>query len=355
MISTAVWGTGNVGRAAIRMIDGHPELQLAAVVVSSDAKVGADAGELAWLGRTVGVAATKELPAGIDAVVYAASADFRPGEALADILGCLRAGATVVSPGIYPLYDPASAPTALLRPVEDACREGASSYFASGIDPGWGNDLLPLLLTGFTSEFSEVRAQEIFDYSSYEAEAAVRELIGFGMPMDYDPPMVMATVPTSVWGGQLRLMARALDLTLDDISEHVERRPLDADVTTALGDFAAGTQGGLRFEVRGMVDGRAALVIEHVTRIHPDVAPDWPQPPPDAAGAHRVVIEGRPRIEVTVEAEDEGGNRAAGGNATAAARLVDAIPWLVAAEPGLYDALQVPLRYGSGRYRPPTA
>ena len=352
MIRTAVWGTGNVGRAAIRMIDGHPELELAAVVVSSDEKVGADAGRLSGLDRELGVAAAKELPAGVEAVVYAASADFRPGDALADILGCLRAGAAVVSPGIYPLYDPRSAPEALRQQVEDACREGGSAFFASGIDPGWGNDLLPLLLTGFTSEFSEVRAQEIFDYSSYEAEAAVRELIGFGMPMEYDPPMVMATVPTSVWGGQLRLMARALDLTLDDITEHVERRPLEADVTTALGDFAAGTQGALRFEVQGIVDGRAALVVEHVTRIHPDIAPDWPQPPAGAAGAHRVIVEGRPRIEVTVEAEDEGGNRAAGGNATAAARLVDAIPWLVAADPGLYDALQVPLRYGSGRYRP---
>jgi 2,4-diaminopentanoate dehydrogenase len=320
--------------------------------VSSDAKVGIDAGELAGLDRPLGVAASPTLPPGIDAVVYCASADFRPGEALADIVACLRGGASVVSPGIYPLYDPASAPDALRRSVEDACRAGGSAFFGSGIDPGWGNDLLPLLLTGFCSEFSEVRAQEIFDYSSYQAEAAVRELIGFGMPMTYDPPMVMATVPTSVWGGQLRLMARALDLTLDDIVEHVERRPLDADVTTALGDFSAGTQGGLRFEVRGIVGGRAALVVEHVTRIHPSVAPEWPQPPPGAAGAHRVVIEGRPRVEVTVEAEDEGGNRAAGGNATAAARLVDAIPWLLAAEPGLYDALDVPLRYGVGRYRP---
>jgi hypothetical protein len=47
-----------------------------------------------------------------------------------------------------------------------------------------------------------------------------------------------------------------------------------------------------------------------------------------------VIIEGSPRIEVTVEATDEGGNRAAGGNATAAGRLVNAIPWLRAAEPG---------------------
>lgn len=62
-----------------------------------------------------------------------------------------------------------------------------------------------------------------------------------------------------------------------------------------------------------------------------------------------MIIEGRPRIEVTVEATDEGENRSAGGNATAVGRLVSAIDWLVNAEPGLYDALDVPLRPAVGR------
>jgi hypothetical protein len=39
----------------------------------------------------------------------------------------------------------------------------------------------------------------------------------------------------------------------------------------------------------------------------------------------------------------------AGGNATAANRLVNAIPWLRAAEPGLYDGLDVPLSPAAGR------
>ena len=96
--------------------------------------------------------------------------------------------------------------------------------------------------------------------------------------------------------------------------------------------------------------------MEHVTRIHPSVAPDWPAPPDGGAGAHTVVIEGDPRIVVSVEATAEGGNRAAGGNATAAARLVNAIPWLRAAEPGLYDALDVPLNvsvYQRSSFVPP--
>src|SRR3546814_13827438 len=83
--------------------------------------------------------------------------------------------------------------------------------------------------------------------------------------------------------------------------------------------------------------------IEHVTRIHPSCARDWPLPPDGGDGAHKVIVEGRPRIEINVDATDEGGNRAAGGNATAVGRLVNAIPWLRQAEPGLYDALDVQL------------
>ena len=73
------------------------------------------------------------------------------------------------------------------------------------------------------------------------------------------------------------------------------------------------------------------------------------QPPDGGAGAHKVIIEGDPRIELNLEATTEGGNRAAGGNATAAGRLVNAIPWLLDAGPGIYDALDVPLSPGVGK------
>ena len=41
-----VWGTGNVGKAALRAVVADPGLELAAVIVSQAAKVGRDAGEL---------------------------------------------------------------------------------------------------------------------------------------------------------------------------------------------------------------------------------------------------------------------------------------------------------------------
>lgn len=355
MIRTAVWGTGNVGRAAIRAADAHPGLELAAVIVNNREKIGRDAGDLADVGRTLGVAATDDAGAvlgEIDAVVYAASGDIRPDDALADVVSAVRTGAVVVTPALYALYDPRSAPPEMREPVEKAIAEGGGSLFVSGIDPGWGNDILPVLASGLASTVDQVRCQEIFDYTTYDQPDSVRFLIGMGEPMDYEPPMVAPTIPTMVWGGQVRLIARALGVELDEIREFVERRPLDETVeNAAMGTFEAGTQGALRFEVQGIVDGEPLIVVEHVTRIHPSCALDWPSPPDGGDGAHRVVLEGRPRIEVTVEATDEGGNHAAGGNATAVGRLVNAIPWLSAAEPGLYDALEVPLTPAVGRLK----
>ncbi|RDI67399.1 NAD(P)H-dependent amine dehydrogenase family protein [Nocardia pseudobrasiliensis] len=352
MIPTIVWGTGNVGRAAVRAVSAHPALSLAGVLVHSPDKVGRDAGELAGLDRELGVAATDDvaavLGAGPRAVVYAASGDIRPDAALDDVVAAIEAGAVVVTPALYAFYDHRSAPAQDRERVLAAIAEGGGSLFVSGVDPGWGNDVLPLLLSGLGGEIDVLRCQEIFDYTTYDQPDSVRYLVGMGQPMDYQPPMLAAGVPTMVWGGQIRLLARALDVPLTDIRETLERRALDRTVVTErMGEFAAGTQGAVRFEVQGIVDGEPRLVIEHITRIDPGCAPDWPTPP-NGEGAHRVIVEGRPRIEVTVEASDEDGNSSAGGNATAVGRLVGAIDWLAAAEPGLYDALEVPLRPAAG-------
>ncbi|MFS8097251.1 dihydrodipicolinate reductase [Lentzea alba] len=353
MIATVVWGTGNVGRAAIRAVEAHPGLKLAGVIVNNPEKVGRDAGDLAGLSHELGIAATNDvdavLAASPGAVMYAASGDIRPDDALADITKAIRAGAVVVTPSLYALYDHRSAPEELREPVLAAIKEGGGSLFVSGVDPGWGNDVLPMLISGLGSEIDAVRCQEIFDYSTYDQPDAVRWLIGFGQPLDYQAPMLMPTVPTMVWGGQIRLMARALGVEVEEIRETVDRRALDETVQTrTMGEFEKGTQGAIRFEVQGIVNGEPLIVIEHVTRIHASCATDWPMPP-SGDGAHKVIIEGRPRIEVSVEATDEGENRAAGGNATAVGRLVNAIDWLVEAESGLYDALDVPLRPAAGK------
>ncbi len=74
------------------------------------------------------------LAASPGAVVYAASGDIRPDDAVADITRALAAGAVVVTPSVYALYDPKSAPPELRDPVEAAAKAGGGALFVSGID-----------------------------------------------------------------------------------------------------------------------------------------------------------------------------------------------------------------------------
>ena len=103
----------------------------------------------------------------------------------------------------------------------------------------------------------------------------------------------------------------------------------------------------LRFEVRGMVGGRPALVVEHVTRLDDDLAPEWPQ----GRGSYRVLIKGFPAMRCEFEFEDERGDHAVGGVVLTATRIVNAIPAVCAARAGLISALDLPLVTGTGLYR----
>ncbi len=346
----AIWGTGNVGKPAIRAVLAHLELELVAVIVHGPEKIGVDAGDLAGVDR-VGIVATDDvdsvLGSGPDAVVYSASGDFRPVEAIADVVKCLAAGVNVVTPVIYPLYHPRTAPKELVGWVDGACQTGHSTLLATGVDPGWAMDLLPLVLSGVCGRIDEIRAQEIFNYSTYNAPDAVRNIVGFGLPMDVTPRMLQPESLTQVWGPTLNLLADGLGVQLEAITTVIERRPLEHTIEVpGMGVFEQGTQGAMRFEVQGVVDGRVRLVIEHVTRITSDIAPDWPMPPVGKLGVHKVVIAGRPSLDVTISADDGTGNPAEGGNSTAAGRLVNSIPAVCSHGPGIMNVLDLPLIAG---------
>ncbi|MFV8167381.1 dihydrodipicolinate reductase [Mycobacterium sp. 134] len=341
----AVWGTGNMGATAIRSATAFPGLELAAVITSSPDKAGRDAATFAKLDGLTGVSATTDVDAALaqcDAVAYMSSGDIRPEEAIVEIERCLRAGKQVVTPSLYSLYDPASAPAEWVDRLTDAAVAGNSALLVSGVDPGWGNDALAVIAAGLCTRIRTIRCQEIFDYSTYNQPHSVRVLCGFGGSMDETPMMLLPSIPTMVWGGNVRLIGRGLGLDIDDITETVERLPLVEAVDNVMGRFEAGTQGAFRLQVIGWANGVERVVIEHITRIDPSCAPDWPQPD-EGVGDHRVIVDGDPQLSIVVRADVPGGTRADGGNTTAANRLLGAIDWLATQKPGIYDGLDVPL------------
>lgn len=348
------WSTGNVGRMALRGIIGHPDLELVGLWVHSAGKVGRDAGDLAGTG-SVGVVATDDVDALLslrpDCVCYTATADLRLAEAVEDIAAILRSGANVVSSSIVPLVEPHGAIEFLRDPIEAAAEEGRASFFTSGIDPGFANDLVPLVLTGVCERIERVRIAEILNYDTYLQPEVLFETMGFGEPPDHVPILLQPGVLGLAWGGTIRLLAEGLGVELDGIRETYERVTADEAFDIPTGRIEAGTVAALHFEVEGIVGGRPAIVVEHVTRLRDDLAPEWPQPA--RGGSYRVEIEGEPRItaDVVLEGRDDGDHNT-GGLVATAMRLVNAIPAVVGAPPGMLSTLDLPLTPGRHLLRP---
>jgi 2,4-diaminopentanoate dehydrogenase len=114
----------------------------------------------------------------------------------------------------------------------------------------------------------------------------------------------------------------------------------------ASGRIEAGTTAAVHFEVRGMRGGRPVIVLEHVTRLRDDLAPDWPQP--TGQGGYRVVLTGEPNYTLDMQMMGGDGDHNTAGLKATAMRLVNAVPAVVAAEPGLLTALDLPLVTGRG-------
>lgn len=338
------WGTGFVGKMALRATIEHPDLELVGLVVHSKDKVGRDAGELIGL-PPAGVIATDDVNAAekidADVVSYFANADLRPADAVQDMARMLAAGKNVVSTSVVALVCPEAAPPSLVEPLEEACRTGGTSCFTTGIDPGFCNDLIPMTLMGLTARVDSVRIQEILNYSTYPNPETLFNIMGFGQPVDAQPLLLMPGALTLAWGSVIHMMARGLDVKLDGIREVHERRPAPGRLVLPVGTVEAGMTAALRFELQGLVGGRPRIIVEHVTRMHPDVAPEWPRS--ERGDVYRIAIEGSPSITAELAFRGETGDHNAGGCLSTGMRALNAIPAVCAAPPGLLDPFDLPL------------
>jgi hypothetical protein len=229
------------------------------------------------------------------------------------------------------------------------CAKGGTSFFTSGIDPGFANDLLPLVLSGLCGTWEEIRVQEIINYATYAQPEVLFDTMGFGQPLDAKPMLLIPGALGFGWGGTIKLLAEGLGLALDGIHETHERRPATRRLDIQGHVVEPGTMAALRFEVQGIVGGRPALVVEHVTRLDDDLAPEWPT----GNGSYRVLVTGVPGMRCEYQFWDEHGDHAVGGVVLTATRLVNAISAVCDARAGLLSALDLPLVTGRGLYRAP--
>jgi 4-hydroxy-tetrahydrodipicolinate reductase len=343
------WSTGNVGKLALRAILERPDLELVGLWVSSKDKVGRDAGELCGL-PPCGVKATGDTEALLrldaDCVSYTATGDLRPAEAVDDMCRILEAGKNVVSTSVVSLIYPPAADRSVVEKLEAACQRGKTSCFTSGIDPGFANDALPITLLGACQRVDSVRVMEILNYDTYDQGTVLFDTMGFAKPLDATPLILIPGVLTMAWGAVVRVIAAALGVEVEEIRETHEKRAADSTFRIPAGEVPKGTMAGLRFEVQAIVHGQPNIILEHVTRLRDDVAPDWPKLADH--GGYRVDIRGNPSLLCELQLRGEDGDHNTGGLVATALRVLNAIPAVCAAKPGVLSILDLPVALCSG-------
>ncbi len=293
----------------------------------------------------IGVTATADpnemIALDADCVLYMAQGEMNPAAAIDDICRLLASGKNVVSTAVTSLIYPSAAGAHVVEQLEAACTGGGSSFHATGIEPGWASEVLPLTMSTLFKRIDHLLVQELLDYASYDNAMMLFDIMGFGRAPDAPVVMSDPKIAGMVFEAPLMLVADGLGATIERFEYDRQVAVADRAFDIAAGPIAVGTVSAMRFSCTAIVAGRKAVTIEHITRLAEDQAPDWPR-----GRGWKVSVEGVPSMvleaTIAVHGEDENDQGCLG----TAMHAVHAIAPVCAAEPGIRTFLDLPMIRG---------
>jgi hypothetical protein len=305
------WTTGKTGSAAVRGILQHPGLELVGCYAWSDDKVGCDVGELCGIGP-VGVTATDDLDALLalrpDCVSYM---PYRPDfDHLQRILG---AGVNVATTMFMLAGDGyGEEPT---RRVRDAAIAGGASLYASGVYPGHA-PTVALAASAMCRRIDRLSVLESLDIQGYANEQMFRAM---GFDLGPDDPAATAACRASC--GSFA----------------------DQDTDFGFMTVQKGRIAAFKGTVFGEKDGRSIIECSFVWKLGEDMTPNWP-----VTHGYVIELDGVPGVRVRLEPQGDHLD----GTVTTAMPVVNAIPMVCAAPPGIVNQMDLPFVRAAGQFRP---
>ncbi|WP_336971183.1 hypothetical protein [Sphingobium aromaticiconvertens] len=343
------WATGHTGKMVVRATAERPDYEIVGAFTYNPDKAGCDVGEIAGI-EPIGVAATNDrqaiLDKAADCVLFLAGAENDVPGSIADICALLASGKSVITTAanfIYPKSLGADVETAIAQ----ACMAGGSTFHGLGIMPGFLAESVPLYLARLSRRIDRLVASETLAYDKYPSAYQMFDLMGFGYAPD-DPTPAFANVELvgETWRHSGMLMAEVLGLPIDRIENFRHVVVTDQDLHVAAGTIKAGTVGAMNFGVRVISEGRERIRLQHFTRMAPDLAPEWPQ-------GHGWIIdlEGEPTISTRIEIGSHSIMPTDDACMATAMHAVHAVPYVIAAKPGIMLLTDAPPIAGTDAFR----
>jgi 4-hydroxy-tetrahydrodipicolinate reductase len=240
---------------------------------------------------------------------------------LPQLIAAVEAGCSVVST-CEELSYPWTVQSELARQLDDAARANGVAVLGTGVNPGFAMDYLPLVLSGVSRRIDAVTVHRVQD-------AGVRRLplqrkVGAGMTVEEFRSKAAAGELGHVGLREsAQALAAALNWPLSRLDETIDPVIAERPTPSGLGEIAVGGVTGLRQTAIGHLDGRVvvSLTLEMAVGL-PDMRDD-------------IRISGDPDLRMIVP----GGLH---GDVATAAIVVNAIPGIVRAAPGLRVMAELP-------------
>lgn len=323
-LGVVVVGLGPIGQEAAALALKRSYIELRGAVDIDPQKAGQDLGDLLGLGRRIGLGVTSDLrralaDASPDVVVLCTGSYFP--QIYGQLIAIIEAGANVVSTCEELVYPWAGYPDQA-RQLDMLAQKHGVTVLGTGVNPGFVLDTMALFFSGICQQVRRVSAWRVVDAAT--RRRPLQEKVGAGLsPEQFEAAVHAGRVRHVGLRESTYLVAAGLGWRLGDYRERVEPVIAAEQVTTEYVTVRPGQVAGLRQVAQGFRDGEPVVEL----RLEIYVGAKNPR--------DGLAIDGVPPLEVEVAGIH--------GDRATAAIVVNAIPRVAEAPPGLLTMKDLPL------------
>ena len=339
-IKVAICGLGFTGKHIARMMLQKDCIECVGAVDKLQG-IGMDLGDVLELGKKTGVVVadnSEDILKNSSPDVWIEATATYIKDIYPRIINALNSGANVITLA-EEFTDPWLYEPELANRIDETAKKNNVTIVGAGFNPGLWMDIWPYFLTGYVCVVKSITIHYLSDLSTYVSSPTIVRNYGFGLePEEFKRKIGDGEIKLSIG---TKGLANNLANSLGDkiVSIHEGSRPL---ISGILLDYSPsviikpGQVYGGSVDVHATTEKGVTINFHKQFCLKPSMEiPDFGDHPKTAA---KIEIEGEPNISSTLSI------RSAKGLSTTAPRLVNWIPYIVKANPGLLiDMREFPL------------
>jgi len=312
------FGVGPIGVAVVRQMAGRPGFKIVGAIDIDPAKVGRDLGDVAGLNRRLGLKvqdnAAKALKAAKPDVVIHCTGSSIKG-VMPQLETILKSKTPVISTTEELAY-PGYTHIRQARRLHALAKKSKVAMLGTGVNPGFAMDALPVMMTAVCERVDRVVVQRVQD--ARLRRLPFQQKIGAGLTTEqFQKKVDEGSVRHVGMTESIAMIADALGWSLDRITDDIQPKIASVTISSEFLAVDPGYVSGIIQEGAGYRNG------EPVIRLHLEAYLGAPE------SYDSIDIDGSPRLSVKIA----GGIQ---GDVATASLVVNSIPKVLAAPPGLH-------------------